>query len=200
MDFGNEAHVPEDIRVAHVIDCGLARGLDDDAIGVAEREGDACLQEPRGMIGPHERHREAALVRRAARVHGVEGLQALRGEPHAHFEVRHDLGAGRLRYLQGVTDVVAMPMRDEDVRDALDGLIPAPPEGRIVGEEGVDQDDVVGEVEAKCTVSEPGDLHAVARKWSFRVSERPSGNSAHAVNHGRSAESAEPDHAISDVR
>jgi hypothetical protein len=30
--------------------------------------------------------------------------------------------------------------------------------------------DLVGEVEAKCTVSEPGDLHGVARKWSFSVS------------------------------
>jgi hypothetical protein len=28
MDFGNEAHAGEDIRVAHVIDGGLARGLD----------------------------------------------------------------------------------------------------------------------------------------------------------------------------
>jgi hypothetical protein len=51
-----------------------------------------------------------------------------------------------------------MVMRDEDVRDALRGLIPAPLESRIAGEERVDQDDLVGEVEAKCTVSEPGAL------------------------------------------
>jgi hypothetical protein len=55
-----------------------------------------------------------------------------------------------------------MAMRDEDVGDALDGLIPVPLEGRIIGEEGVDQDHLVGEVEAKCTVSEPSDLHGIA--------------------------------------
>ncbi len=57
--------------------------------------------------------------------------------------------------------MVAMPVGDENVRDALGRLLRPALEGRIAGEKRIDEHDLVGEIEPECGMSEPGDLHGV---------------------------------------
>jgi hypothetical protein len=120
------------------------------------------------MVGPDEGHREAVLIRRAARVHRIEALQALRREPRADLEIGDHLGAGPLGDREGIADMVAMPVGDQDVGRPLDELVAVALEGGVAGEERIDQNALVGEVEAKGGVAEPGDPHERVSQIAMR--------------------------------
>src|SRR3954471_1206474 len=55
--------------------------------------------------------------------------------------------------------MVAVAVGDQDMRRALDGLVAVAIIGRVAGEEGVNQDDFVREIETKGRMAEPRDLH-----------------------------------------
>ena len=160
MDLRNQRHIREDIGVAHVIDGGLACGLYDDAARIAEIDRHAVGDVAGGMVGANERHREAALVRGATRVHRVEFLQALGREPHAEIIVGDDRSPRRGRNVERIAHMVAVAVSEHDVGHAFDGCGLVRDEGRIAGEERIDQDCLAGEVESKGGVAIPGDLHA----------------------------------------
>jgi hypothetical protein len=91
------------------------------------------------MIGAHQGDGKAALVGGAAGVHGIEFPQALAGEPHAEVVIGHHGGAGRLGDREGVSDMVGTSVGQHDTGDALDRRLLVRDEGRISGEEGIDQ-------------------------------------------------------------
>jgi hypothetical protein len=109
------------------------------------------------MVGAHEAHGEAALVRGAACVHWIELLEPFAGEPHAQVVIGDDGSAGRLRDLKGVAHVIAVGQHD--MGDALDRRLPVRNEGGVSGEERIDQHGVAGEIEPEGGVAKPGDLH-----------------------------------------
>src|SRR5215831_6350731 len=111
------------------------------------------------MVGAHQRNRKTAEIRRAAAIHWIEVLQALRNEPHAEIVIRRDRGAGRLGNVEGVADMIAVAMSEHDMFDPFAGGRFVGNESGIAGEEWIDQDCVAGKVEAKGGVTIPSDLH-----------------------------------------
>src|SRR6185312_11818192 len=126
----------------------------------------------RGMVGAHQRDREAALVGGAAGVHRIELLQPLGGQPHAQVVVGDHGRTGLLGDVERVAHVVAVAMRQHDMGNALDGGRLVGHERRIAGEERVDQHGGLAEVEAEGGVAVPGDLHGVLQ--SAGMDDRPS--------------------------
>src|SRR5215813_12523526 len=111
------------------------------------------------MVGAHQRNRKTAEIRRAAAIHWIEVLQALRNEPHAEIVIRRDRGAGRLGNVEGVVDMIAVAVSEHDMFDPFAGGRFVGNESGIAGEEWIDQDCVAGKVEAKGGVTIPSDLH-----------------------------------------
>ena len=70
-----------------------------------------------------------------------------------------DLRPRALRNARGIADMVAMAMGDQDVGGAVARLLDIALESGIAGEEGVDQDVVLAEFQAKGRMAVPGDLH-----------------------------------------
>src|SRR5437764_315602 len=94
MQLGDQCHVAEHVGIAHMIDGRLAWRGDDGAARIAEIDRHAVLDVAGRMVGAHQRHREAALVRGPSGVHGIELFQALGGEPHAQIVVGDHRHAG----------------------------------------------------------------------------------------------------------
>jgi hypothetical protein len=63
--------------------------------------------------------------------------------------------------VERVAHVIAVAVREHDVRDILDSRRLVRREGRIAGEERIDQHRPAGEVEAEGGMAIPGDLHRV---------------------------------------
>ena len=118
VDLGDQRHVAEDIGVAHMIDRRLAGRLDDDAVGAADRRVGAHLHERRGMIGPDERDRKSALVGRAAGIHGIEAVRPCDPSQPARSAFVTILAPVAFGDGDGVADMVAMAVRDENMRRA----------------------------------------------------------------------------------
>ena len=155
----DQCHVAEYRRIAHVVDGLLARSPHDNPVGLAERHGDTRLPHPGRMVGAHQRHLEAAGVDGAPRVHRVEPLEALRGQPHAEVVIGDHRGAGALGDRQRVPDMVAMAMRDQHMRGSGRRRFRIAHKGGIPCEEGIDQDNGLGKFQPEGGMSEPGDLH-----------------------------------------
>ena len=60
-----------------------------------------------------------------------------------------------------VTDMIGMAMRQHDMGDALDRRVPIRGEGRVAGEERIDEHGLAGEIEPESGMAEPGDLHGI---------------------------------------
>jgi len=89
------------------------------------------------------------------------GVLNVRYSQFQHDVVRivMELDGAKDYHLERVADMVAVPMREHDLRDALHGGSLVGHERRIAGEEGINQHRVAGKVEAKGGMAEPGDLH-----------------------------------------
>ncbi len=120
---------------------------------------DPGLDQAGRMIGPHQADAEGAAIDRAAGVHRLEGFQALTGEIHAEVVIGDDSRAGRLGNGEGIADMVAMAMGDDDMADAFGGLGDIALECRIAGEERIDQQGRISEVDAEGGMAEPGKFH-----------------------------------------
>ncbi|MDR6759015.1 hypothetical protein J2Y48_004325 [Mycoplana sp. BE70] len=77
----------------------------------------------------------------AAGVAGLKLPNTLRAEPGSKVGIRQDRGAGLLGDLDRVADVVAVAVREQDMRQA-GGRVPAGRfvKGRVAGEKRIDQD------------------------------------------------------------
>src|SRR6516162_4356575 len=128
------------------------------------------------MVGAHQRNRKATEVGRAAAVHWIEVLQALRNEPHAEVVIRRYRRAARPGDVERVTDMIAVAMGEHDMFDAFTGGRFVGDESGITGKERIDQDRVAGKVEAKSGETVPGDLHGGT--LSLRMADAPNNNRA----------------------
>ncbi len=157
MQFRDQRHVGENVRVAHVIE-GLAfPGLEDDAVGIAEIDVGGG-----GVQGVGEGEIEIGRVDGAARVHGFELLGPLPLDVHGEFEVGDQRGGPGLAYLPGVAEMIRVAMRQRHVRDAGDRIVPGDPgffEGRIALEERIDQHHAIAGLDPKAGMSEPDQFH-----------------------------------------
>jgi hypothetical protein len=80
-------------------------------------------------------------------------------EPHEEVEIRDHRRAGVLRDLHRVAHMIAVAVGDEMWVAPSTALSRSPFQAGLPGEEGVDEHDLVGEVETKGRMAEPGDLH-----------------------------------------
>jgi len=111
------------------------------------------------MIGAHQRNCEPTEIGRAAGIHWIEILQALRNEPHAEIVVRRHRRAVRPGDVERIADVIGMTVGEHDMFDAFASCRLVGDESWIAGEEWIDQHGIAGKVEAKGGVTIPGDLH-----------------------------------------
>src|SRR5271157_3832033 len=110
------------------------------------------------MVGAHQRNRKTTEIRRAAAIHWIEVLQALRNEPHAEIVIRRHCRAVRPGDVERVADMIPVAVGEHDMFDAFAGGRFVGDESEIAGEKWIDQDRMAGKVEAKGGVTVPGDL------------------------------------------
>src|SRR5262249_51192627 len=124
---------------------------DQEAAGVASvaAVGQGGAVEGQGQLHVAERVPEPAAVLLAV------GLDALLRQPLADLVVADDGGPGPLRDGDGVADVVAVAVRNQD--EVGLGLVGLQGGGGVAGEERVDQHLVPARFEQQRGVTEPGD-------------------------------------------
>src|SRR6267154_3828846 len=113
------------------------------------------------MVGMHHSDANVIELLRAAFVH-FRGLpHALLSQPAAEFGNSDNLGIVPLRDLDGITNVVAMPMRAEKDVHRFDVLLFVRT-CRIAHDPRVDEDDLaLRSLNAKSCMSQPSDLYSV---------------------------------------
>jgi len=128
------------------------------------------------MVGAHQRNCKSTEIGRAAAIHWIQVLQALRNKPHAEIVVRRHRRAVRRGDVERVADMIAVAVGEHDMFDAFAAGRFVGDESGIAGEEWIDQDRVAGKVEAKGGVTIPGDLHGGT--LSLRMLDAPNNNRA----------------------
>ena len=118
------------------------------------------------MPSRYESEIEIVVIDRAAgiaRIDTVDPLTRKIGGKLVHGDKRR---AGILAHCHDIAGVILMAVGQRRVGDALDGpgernscLL----EGRVPGEERVDQDARLTRIDAEAGMAEPGDLHGVSR-------------------------------------
>ena len=164
MDLGDQRHVGEDVGVAEVIDGRLAGrrtlGFDDDAARIAEID--------RHAVGACRRDEWSARTKvtvkppRSVVPPVFIGLSFSNPFDMSHMTkvvVRGDCRAVGFGDIERIADVIAVAMREHDMRDPLDRGRLVGDEGGIAGEERIDQNRLASEIETKSGVAIPGDLH-----------------------------------------
>ena len=146
--------------------------MQDEAVGAAERMRDAVFCDLRGrMQRIDESRRETVEVNRTAGVAHVDLFHALCAEPGRKIGVRQHGRTGFTGDLDRVADMVSMAMGEQDVGEACHGILAGRfVEGRIAGEERVDEDSCLGGLDPEGRMAEPGDLHVyspVSIRWGL---------------------------------
>ncbi len=159
IQLADQVHVGKDRGVAGMIDAGAEFRQQDHAIGIAEIDRRAVDKSARRMQRGGEGDGKFAAGDHAAGIAGIDVFRALAGEIHADLEIGHDLRAGFLGDLRRVADMVVMAVGEHDMGDARRDLVQAAGEVRIAGEEGIDQDVGIAQVDAEGRMAEPGDFH-----------------------------------------
>ena len=91
----------------------------------------------------------------ATDVHCVDVLDPLRRQPLRNFKVRDDRATGPLGNRNGIADMVAVPVRNDEIIGIH--FLGSGACRRITGEKGVDDDRFSGGFDLECTVTEEGD-------------------------------------------
>ena len=137
------------------------------------------------MMGDGERDLERTLVDRAAGIHRIALLDALPREIPDEVGIADHLRAGVARDRDGIADMVAMAMGEDDMRDAARRGGGVTRKFGVAGEERVNENDRVGDLDAERGVAEPGQFHEidtqsllVAKVWG----PVPAATSAQPVN------------------
>ena len=103
--------------------------------------------------------RKLAAGKGSAGIAGIDVIHALPVQEHADLEIGDDLRAGFARDVGRVADMVVMAVGQHDMGDARRNLVEAAGEFRVAGQERVDQDMGVPQIDAEGRMAEPGDLH-----------------------------------------
>ena len=150
--FAEQGHVAEEAGVAGEVEAA-AFGRQQEARGVSavRAVGQGRAVQGQGQLEPAEGVRVAAADVLGVRPDPV-GLQ-----PIADFEVGDDQGPGALGDGQGVAQVVAVPVGDQDEIGGGQGRRQRG--GGVAFQEGVDEDLVGAGLQAEGGVSEPGHSH-----------------------------------------
>src|SRR5262249_57742083 len=90
---------------------------------------------------------------------------------------------GAIGDIDRVADVVAMTMREHDMRDPFDRCPLVGIERRVAGEERIDQNGCALEIEPKGGVPVPGDLHGACPVMRMKVMQ--DSRSKCGINSGR---------------
>ena len=96
-----------------------------------------------------------------AGIAGIDVFHALPAQKHADLEIRDDLRARLANDFDRIADVIIMAVRQHDMGDPRRRFIEAAREFRIAGEEGVDEDMGLSQIDAKGRMAEPGDFHGM---------------------------------------
>ena len=82
-----------------------------------------------------------AAIDRAADVAGIDlvAVGTLADQIHADFEIGDQLGAALAEHFQRTADVVAVSVRQQNMRDPLRRSFPATRPGRIADQVGIDE-------------------------------------------------------------
>src|SRR5581483_12098936 len=91
--------------------------------------------------------------------HRIELLEPFAHKPHAEIVICGHRSAGAFGDVEGVADMVAVAVSEQDMADALHRRCAIRHESRIAGEERVDQHGLAFEVETESGMPVPGDLH-----------------------------------------
>jgi hypothetical protein len=156
VEARDQGHVPEDARVAGEVDPEAALEPEHDPARLA---GVRSVRGARRVEGVRQRHLHAVDVDRAALVDRVPRVlgDTLAGEPASQLDLRDDGAGVPLRERDGVADVVAVAVREQDQVDAL-GLLLRLGAARVPREERVDVDALAARgVDAERGVPEPGE-------------------------------------------
>jgi len=111
------------------------------------------------MAGVGQADRKISAGDFAAGVARIYFLGALPFEPHAEVEIGDDLGAGLVSDLERVANVVVMPVGEQNMRRAARGCAKMRGEIWVAGQEWVEQDYTLADLDAKGRMAEPGDFH-----------------------------------------
>ena len=158
MQALDQGHVGEYVGVAGVVDRPLP-APDDEARAHAHIDAFAVLHVPGAVNGVDHGEGEAVGLHGAADVHADAVGEALIAEPRGDLVNAGDLRAMFLPNVQRITDVIAMPVGDQDVIDLADDLSHIFRTGRISREEGIDKNRFSLGDDTKGGMPEPLDFH-----------------------------------------
>jgi hypothetical protein len=166
IDLVDQPHVGEDRRVAHMVNrLALARGNDEPTTG-AEIDRAPLVEHAGGMPGRHEGEVEVRVRLRAAGIAWIDLLHAQTRHMHGKLIDGDERYRRLLANGDGVAGVILMAMGQRHVGHAFCHLphrVARILEGRVSGEERIDQDARFARIDAEAGMAEPGDLHGVSR-------------------------------------
>ena len=139
VELADDPHIAEDVCVSGMIDLQAIVEFDDVAAGLAAVDYLVAILNAAGVIGVHHGDFDVANLLRAAFVHhgGLPGAFFL--QPAAHFGHADDLRIVLLDDFDGVADVVAVAVRDQQRIDSL-YLFLGRRAHRVVHDPGIDND------------------------------------------------------------
>ena len=157
VEARDQLHVAEDARVAGEVQLRPVLDLDHEARRLAEGHDAPIVEDAARVPGVDERDLDAGGLERpalVARLRVVLG-EASDREPVANLDERDHRALEALCQLEGVAEVVAVPVREGDQVDALRRLL-ALGALRVAAEPGVDVDALApGRVDPESRMSEP---------------------------------------------
>ena len=111
------------------------------------------------MVRPHEGDVEVGGVDRAAGVRPLAALDAVAAQDFADLVHRNERRIVGFADQLGIADMVLVAMGQHDMGGAAPRRLRFDRGHRIVGDEGIDEDDRLTGRHAKSRMSEPGEFH-----------------------------------------